>query len=142
MNNSDRQKALSAFQRCRVLEEANGEYVRCISCGKIVHVSHADGGHYESRKNRVTELLPENVHAQCVTCNRFLDGNHDGYRQGLIERYGVDYVDRLETIVSASKGCEEAMSRLSDEDKEYFKEKDYKEVAKECQKKLKKLKRR
>jgi 5-bromo-4-chloroindolyl phosphate hydrolysis protein len=37
-----------------------------------------------------------NVHKQCKKCNHFLDGNELGYRDGLINRYGIAYVLELE----------------------------------------------
>jgi len=140
---TDRQKALSCFQRARVLQEANGEYVKCISCGRLIHVSEADGGHYEHRQNRVTELYPQNVHAQCHTCNRFKNGNLEGYRQGLLDKFGEEYVDDLENLILASKGCDDAISLCSDEQKELLKrDKDYKEEATKWRGILRKLKMR
>ena len=143
MNNKDRQKALSSFQRARVLEESNGEYVRCISCGKIIPVTQADGGHYEHRQNRVTELYPQNVHAQCRTCNRFKNGNLEGYRQGLLDRFGDEYVDDLENLILASKGADDAISLCSDEQKELLKrDKDYKKESIKWMKTLRRLKKK
>ena len=145
MKQSSRQKALSAFQRLRVFQEANGEYVKCISCGKLIHVSQADGGHFENRRNRVTELLPANVHAQCINCNRFHEGNVIAYRHGLKERYGSDYVERLENIIMASKGDTGAFNRLSREDKLIVAKRktddEYNELAKKFRKELRELKR-
>ncbi|NCB03373.1 MAG: hypothetical protein EOM67_14640 [Spirochaetia bacterium] len=144
MKQSERQKALSAFQRLRVYQEAEGEFVKCISCGKIIHVSEADGGHYENRKNRVTELLPENVHAQCRACNRFHEGNLVAYRNGIEARYGESYAKRLNYIILASKGSSEAYSKLSDEDKRLVVSKkcelEYKVLSKGFRKELRELK--
>ena len=145
MKQSSRQKALSAFQRLRVYQEANGEYVRCISCNKLIHVSEADGGHFENRRNRVTELLPENVHAQCRNCNRFHEGNIVAYRAGIAHKYGVKYLERLENIILASKGGEEAYSKLSPEDKRLTVQRktkqEYEELAKKYRAELRRLKR-
>jgi len=38
-----------------------------------------------------------NVHKQCRKCNRFLGGNELNYREGLIIRYGLEYVEEVET---------------------------------------------
>lgn len=141
---TERQKALSALQRLRVFQEAHGEYVKCISCGKVVHVSEADGGHYENRRNRATELLPENIHAQCRACNRFHEGNVIAYRHGLVARYGEEYVNRLDNIILASKGSDEAYNRLCDEDKRLIvmrkNDLEYKELAKDYRKQLRQIK--
>lgn len=133
---SPREKALAAFQRYRryVCADSNG-YAECISCGKIGHVSKMDGGHYESRKTRATELESDNVWAQCKYCNGPLSGNHIAYRSRLIARIGLERVERIEDMVMAAKGSEEAYERLSDKDKEAVKtkkkNKDYLELAKQ-----------
>lgn len=36
-----------------------------------------------------------NVNAQCRACNRFDEGNMEGYRRGLIQKYGPDIIDKL-----------------------------------------------
>ena len=145
MKQSSRQKALSAFQRLRVFQEANGEYVRCISCNKIIHVSEADGGHFENRRNRVTELLPENVHAQCRNCNRFHEGNVIAYRAGIAHKYGVPYLERLENIILASKGNIEAFDKLESKDKLIVAKRktnqEYEELAKYYRAELRRIKR-
>ena len=142
---TSRQKALSAFQRLRVYQEANGEYVRCISCNKIIHVSEADGGHFENRRNRVTELLPENVHAQCRNCNRFHEGNVIAYRAGIAHKYGVAYLERLENIILASKGNVEAFDKLESKDKLIIAKRktnqEYEELAKYYRAELRRIKR-
>ena len=38
----------------------------------------------------------KNVHGQCRACNRFDEGNIQGYRKGLIEKIGEKQVDMLE----------------------------------------------
>lgn len=37
-----------------------------------------------------------NVNAQCIQCNRFAEGNIQGYRLGLIEKVGDKNVEMLE----------------------------------------------
>lgn len=144
MKQSSRQKALSAFQRLRVFQEASGEYVKCISCNKLIHVSEADGGHFENRRNRVTELLPENVHAQCRACNRFSEGNLVAYRAGIAHKYGNEYLKRLESIILASKGSDEAFSNLSATDKRLIIQRktkqEYEVLAKQYRKELREIK--
>lgn len=68
----------------------------CISCG----CTHArwNAGHYRSRGSAVhLSIEPTNVHKQCVRCNLELHGNLIEYRKGLIARYGVEYVEAVET---------------------------------------------
>jgi len=39
-----------------------------------------------------------NCNAQCRKCNRFQEGNIQGYRKGLIEKYGEPQVELLESM--------------------------------------------
>ncbi len=68
----------------------------CISCGKHRTTYHAGhylsvGGHTELRFNE------DNVHKQCVYCNVFLSGNLLNYRNGLINKIGLERVLILES---------------------------------------------
>lgn len=136
---SAREKALKEFQRYRryVCSDASG-HASCISCGKIELVSRMDGGHYESRKTRITEMEPDNVWAQCKYCNGPLSGNHIAYRSRLLSRIGLARLERIENLVMASKGSEEALSRLPENDKKTIgikrKDKEYLELAKHYKK--------
>ena len=38
----------------------------------------------------------KNCNAQCRSCNRFSEGNIQGYRRGLIKKYGEEATDMLE----------------------------------------------
>jgi len=134
---SAREKALASFQKYRryLLADRNG-FATCISCGKVGHVSRMDGGHYESRKNKATELESDNVW-------RPLAGNHVAYRNNLLSRIGLNRLERLENMVMASKGSEEAMERLSELDRVSIttkkRDKDYLELARKYDKLAKEL---
>jgi hypothetical protein len=68
----------------------------CISCGRF-HVGSWDAGHYLTVGARPELRFDEdNVHRQCVPCNRHLHGNLVLYRTGLIQRRGLAVVERLE----------------------------------------------
>lgn len=69
---------------------------RCITCGTIIHYDTCDAGHYISRAYFGTRWNELNVHAQCRSCNRYLDGNGKIYRQILIKRYGLSAVETME----------------------------------------------
>ncbi len=71
-------------------------YVRCISCGKIIQWKDSDCGHYINRKHNSTRYDEFNCNAQCRACNRFDEGNIQGYRKGLIRKYGENVVNMLE----------------------------------------------
>ncbi|VEB00995.1 bacteriophage Lambda NinG protein [Klebsiella pneumoniae] len=57
-----------------------------------------DASHYRSR-GAASHLKFNvfNVHSACTRCNRQLSGNAVEYRIRLIERIGLDRVERLET---------------------------------------------
>lgn len=98
-----KEKSLTLSQRrTRAQAEVNA-YVRlrdadlpCISCGRF-HEGQWHAGHYRSRGAAVHLALdPRNIHRQCAPCNTHLHGNAIGYRAGLIERYGLAFVEELE----------------------------------------------
>lgn len=115
---TEREKALSAFQHGRRLQEVNAlGYGRCFTCGKIIHISEGDGGHGIPRNHKATELEPTNCHLQCRVCNRFNYGEQHLFMKHVASLYGEEEVQRLYDLDSASKGSEEALSRLSEEDR-------------------------
>lgn len=93
MNLSLLDKTFSLFTRQR--DAVNG-IVKCISCGKLIPWKESDNGHYINRKHMATRYDEQNNNSQCRSCNRFDEGNIQGYRKGLIEKIGVEAVERLE----------------------------------------------
>lgn len=87
-------RIFSEFIRIRD-SDSNG-IIRCISCGKIVAWKESDCGHYINRKHNSTRYDEKNCNAQCRSCNRFDEGNIQGYRKGLIAKYGEYAVKILE----------------------------------------------
>jgi hypothetical protein len=88
----------------------------CISCGS--HPKHRyggaiDAGHFRSVGNapHLRFFLP-NISAQCKKCNRDLGGAHSDYRVGLIERYGIEFVDRIEAMQGDGKWSVDYLKRL------------------------------
>jgi len=70
---------------------------KCISCGRILPFSQADCGHYINRQHMATRFSEMNCNAQCRKCNRFQEGNMQGYRRGLIAKFGENKVKVLES---------------------------------------------
>ena len=87
-------RIFSEYIRRRDADE-NG-YICCISCGKFVQWKESDCGHYINRKHNATRYCEKNCNAQCRACNRFDEGNIQGYRKGLIAKYGEKAVEVLE----------------------------------------------
>ena len=71
---------------------------QCISCGRILPLDQADCGHYINRQHMSTRFSEKNCNAQCRSCNRFDEGNMQGYRRGLILKYGEPAVLLLESM--------------------------------------------
>lgn len=84
----------SEFIRLRDTRD-DGTFV-CISCGRILPYEQADCGHYINRKHMSTRFSEKNCNAQCRSCNRFDEGNIQGYRRGLVAKYGEQAVLLLE----------------------------------------------
>lgn len=76
----------------------------CISCGTTKPTILYSGGHYRTAGgNPEIALESKNIHKQCLfNCNKNKSGNISGdkhsigFKKGLIERYGEEYVDWLE----------------------------------------------
>lgn len=87
---AEAQSAFNAYVRARDAR------LPCISCGRF-HEGAWDAGHYLTTGARPELRFDEdNVHRQCVPCNRHLHGNLIAYRVGLIQRLGLAVVERLE----------------------------------------------
>uniref|UniRef100_UPI003BA9729B recombination protein NinG n=1 Tax=Ningiella ruwaisensis TaxID=2364274 RepID=UPI003BA9729B len=68
----------------------------CISCQRF-HQGQIHAGHYLTRGARPNLRFDENnVHAQCSACNNHLSGNLINYRINLINKIGLEEVERLE----------------------------------------------
>lgn len=69
---------------------------KCITCNKVDDWRNTDAGHFIPRNKLAVCFDEQNVHCQCVNCNRFLKGNLEIYRSKLTERYGEKIVSLLE----------------------------------------------
>lgn len=89
-------EAFSLFIRTRDSQPFEGKAFRCISCGRTLPIEQADCGHFINRQHMSLRFSELNCNAQCRHCNRFMEGNFSGYRQGLIEKIGENKVLLLE----------------------------------------------
>lgn len=71
-------------------------YCTCITCGTRKYYTEMQGGHFIPRGNKATILDHRNVHAQCVRCNEYLNGNSAAYLQAMLAKYGQEVVDELQ----------------------------------------------
>ena len=110
--------------RMRDAQTAFNRYIRardrgkpCICCGRsqgdIKHGGAVDAGHYRSRGSAPgLKFNLFNCHSQLAYCNRYLSGNAVGYRAGLIERIGLERVERLERDNSPRRFDAEYLDRV------------------------------
>ena len=110
--------------RMRDAQAAFNRYIRardmgkpCICCGRsqgdIKHGGAVDAGHYRSRGSAPgLKFNLFNCHSQLAYCNRYLSGNVVGYRAGLIERIGLERVERLERDNSPRRFDAEYLDRV------------------------------
>ncbi len=72
-------------------------YCNCISCGKVYFWKDIQSGHYVPKNNGMFFYFNEDdVHAQCYSCNVGRSGNLIYYRKGLINKIGLEEVEKLE----------------------------------------------
>lgn len=99
-----KEKAMTLSDYIQICQKIFNTYIRfrdqyepCISCGKTL-VQKYDAGHYFNAGGHPALRFDEdNVHGQCVRCNRDLHGNLIEYRDGLMQRIGIDLLTALES---------------------------------------------
>jgi hypothetical protein len=98
------QKKLDNVCRKIVLirDSADDETFKCISCGKVEMLNKSNVSHYISRRYLSTRWDLHNIHLSCVYCNKYLSGNLIEYRKTLVQKYGLQEVERLEMIYKMS----------------------------------------
>ena len=88
---------------------ARDEGKSCISCSTLLIKSGAVGGDYDAGHFRSVgsakhlEFVEANINGQCKRCNNYLAGNPIAYRIGLITRYGLPFVESIETDTAPRK---------------------------------------
>lgn len=93
-------EAKKSFQKYIRLRDID---LPCISCG-VENTELWDGGHYKKAEIYSGVILNEmNCHRQCRKCNRFLNGNELNYRQGLIKRFSIEFVDQIEQLANDTR---------------------------------------
>ena len=109
-------EAKKSFQRYVRLRDAD---LNCISCNGN-EKDLWDGGHFFKAELFSGLIFNEmNCHKQCRKCNRFLNGNELQYRFGLIKRYGLEYVEQLESISNENRVYKYTRDELVEIKKKY-----------------------
>ena len=91
-------EAFSLFIRTRDAQPYQGRAFKCISCNRPLPIEQADCGHFINRQHMSLRYSELNCNAQCRHCNRFMEGNNDEYRKGLIQKIGKEKVELLEAM--------------------------------------------
>lgn len=86
----------------------------CISCPATT-AKQWDGGHFFKAEVYSGMIFNEdNCHKQCSQCNDYHSGNLLEYRQGLINRYGLEFVERLERTKDNGRNYKYSKTELTE----------------------------
>lgn len=83
------QKVVNTFIRLRDKDQ------NCISCDITLQGKKYDAGHFYPTTYQVLRFHEDNIHAQCVRCNRDLHGNQIEYMPRLEKKIGLDKLQWL-----------------------------------------------
>lgn len=88
---------------CHAFIRKRDEFKPCISCG-IPYNSNFQAGHfYKAELFSNLRFNEFNISGQCPQCNLRKEGNESGYRVGLIQRYGQEFVNKLDALAQHYK---------------------------------------
>lgn len=95
-----KQNAWDWFSRYIRLRDSKNGVCRCITCGCVkIWNKGIDAGHYIPKsKGEQFYFNEDNAHAQCRYCNSFRSQQDLPYRESLIEKIGLQKVERLEQM--------------------------------------------
>lgn len=85
-------KWVSIYVRCRYANPHTGQCF-CYTCPARMHWKMLDAGHWQLRGNRSLRYEVNQMRAQCVTCNREMNGRPDVFEEELRAELGDDKVD-------------------------------------------------
>ena len=91
-------KPFHEFIRRRDADNNTG-YCNCVSCGKKVHFTETDAGHFIGRQHLITRYDERNVHAQCRKCNRFEYGRQYEYSIALGQELSQELLQTSRSMV-------------------------------------------
>lgn len=80
------------------LRDTYGDFCPCISCNTLVTfgTKNCQAGHFWSAGNfPAIEFDERNVNVQCYHCNMRMQGNFAGFQQGMIKKYSLKLVKKL-----------------------------------------------
>lgn len=93
------QRLINKYARLRDQYE-NG--YRCCTCG--ITKGKMDGGHFLPTSTfSAIRYNTNQIHQQCVNCNRYNAGRRTEYKIFMIEKYGEEYVQKLEALQGVTR---------------------------------------
>jgi len=93
------QRLVNKYARLRDQYE-NG--YRCCTCG--IAKGKMDGGHFlPTSTYSAVRYNTNQIHQQCVNCNRYNAGRRAEYKIFMIEKYGEEYVQKLEALQGVTR---------------------------------------
>ena len=92
-----RKKLWTIFSQIVRIEE-NGQ---CYTCPIKKPWKEMQAGHYEHKD--CMDFIRENIHCQCVHCNKFLSGNRNSYALHLEKDYGYGILQKLRALADTGK---------------------------------------
>ena len=85
----------------------------CISCGYIGNGRKWNGGHFRpAGNNQQLRFYTLNIFKQCEQCNSYKSGNLIPYRENLISKLGLEFVEKLECDQERGNYSVEYLQRL------------------------------
>ena len=99
-----REDLLTVSDYLKIAQQVFNKWVRmrdkdqpCISCGAKAGKYRITAGHYFPSTNKSVTFNEDNLHGQCwFNCNSSKSGNLTEYRFGLIDRIGLERLEKLE----------------------------------------------
>lgn len=75
-------------------------YTTCIDCDKtLIGIGQVDAAHFHNKKNHGNiRYNLHNLHSAKSDCNKYSDNHKIGYREGIIERYSAEYMNRIDGL--------------------------------------------
>ncbi|ASK29749.1 NinG protein [Chryseobacterium sp. T16E-39] len=84
--------------KVRKRDSVDGFFI-CISCEELKPVNQMNAGHYfrkEALQYKAVRFDLDNIHGQCVRCNKYLSANLIPYRANLLLKIGEGRLRQLE----------------------------------------------
>lgn len=90
------------------------KYTKCIDCNKEMQKRVAGAHFHDVGSNRHIRFNLHNIHTSSFQCNNFSSKHKVGYKTGLEQRYGKDYLDFVENLQTQHRDVKLAPFEISE----------------------------